>query len=89
MSEHEIPEASFLNFLSGLASQALMQLGAVPNPMSGEREVNVPFAQYSIELLRVLQQKTEGNRSEEESEYLEGMLADLTLQLDKLKSEGA
>ena len=89
MSEHEIPEASFLNFLSGLASQALMQLGAVPNPMSGEREVNLPFAQYSIELLRVLKEKTEGNRNDEETQYLDGMLADLTLQLNKLQSEGA
>ncbi len=89
MSENEIPEASFLNFLSGLGSQALMQLGAVPNPMSGEREVNLPFAQYSIELLKVLKEKTESNRSDEESQYLDGMLTDLDLHLGKLRSEGA
>ncbi|NRA38714.1 MAG: DUF1844 domain-containing protein [Planctomycetes bacterium] len=88
-STPEIPEASFLNFLKhGLASQALMQLGMVPNPMSGEREVNLPYAQYSIELLSVLKEKSEGNRTDDETRYLEGVLADLTFQLDKLKSEG-
>jgi hypothetical protein len=85
MSEDKIPEANFLNFLSGLGSQALMQLGEIPNPASNQRESNLSFARYSIELLRVLKDKTEGNRNEEEEQYLNTMLQDLSSRLEKLQ----
>ncbi|MFW5830105.1 MAG: DUF1844 domain-containing protein [Planctomycetota bacterium] len=84
-----MPEASFLNFLSGLGSQALMQLGQIPNPHSGQREVNLPFARYSVQLLEILEQKTAGNRSKEEEEYLQAALTDLRRQLQKAESEAS
>ncbi len=77
-----LPEASFLNFLSGLGSQALMQFGEIPNPATGEREANPAFARYTVDLLRILKEKSEGNRTKEESSYLEGMLADLAGRLE-------
>lgn len=76
-----LPEASFLNFLSGLASQALMQFGEIPNPHTGQREANIPFAAYTVQLLQILRDKTEGNRSDEETEYLSGALTDLEARL--------
>lgn len=88
MSSNAVPQANFLNFLSGLGSQALMQLGEIPNPGSGQREQNVEFARYSIELLHVLKEKTEGNRNEEESQYLDSMLGDLDMRLAKLENGG-
>jgi len=72
-----LPEASFLNFLSGIAAQGLMQLGELPNPIDGERQVNLPHARYTIELLAVLRTKTEGNRDAEEESYLQSMISDL------------
>ncbi len=78
-----LPEASFLNFLSGLGSQALMQLGKIPNPHSGKREVNLPFARYSVQLLDILREKTEGNRSQEEDDYLVAALVDLKRHLQE------
>ena len=80
----ELPEASFLNFLSGLGSQALMQFGEIPNPISGQREANPPYAAYTVQLLRILRDKTEGNRSAEEDEYLQRMLTDLEQRLEHL-----
>jgi hypothetical protein len=79
-----VPTASFLNFLSGLASQALMQFGEIPNPISGERAVNPPYARYTVELIEVLKAKTEGNRTPEEEQYLSAMLADLKGRLARL-----
>lgn len=73
-----VPEATLLNFLSGLGSQGLMQLGALPNPLTGERSVNLPYARYTVQLLTVLQAKTEGHRTAEEDQYLTTMLADLS-----------
>jgi hypothetical protein len=80
----EVPEATFLNFLSGLASQALMQFGEIPNPISGERSVHAAYARYTVELLRVLRDKTAGNRSHEEEQYLQSVLADCEQRLASL-----
>ena len=79
----QVPEASLLNFLSGLGSQGLMQVGALPNPLTGERSVNLAYARYTVQLLTVLKAKTAGNRSPEEEQYLVTMLADLSDRLNK------
>ena len=84
-----LPEASFLNFLSGLGSQGLMQLGAMTNPQTGEQSVNLPFAQYTVELIRILKDKTEGNRTDEEEQYLSTMLSDLETRLAQAEAAGA
>ena len=76
MSDDRVPTASFLNFLGGLASQALMQFGELPNPMSGERTANLAYARYTVQLLEVLRDKTNGNRTPEEDQYLVAMLVD-------------
>jgi hypothetical protein len=71
-----LPEASFLAFCSGLASQALMQLGELPFP-DGERHSNIPYARYTVDVLRILRDKTDGNRTDEETAYLDAALGDL------------
>lgn len=83
----QLPEASFLNFLSGLGSQGLMQLGAIPNPQTGERQLNLPFARYTVDLIRVLRDKSEGNRSAEEDEYLRTMITELEARLAQVEAE--
>jgi len=80
----KVPEASFLNFLSGLSAQALMQFGDIPNPITGTRDVNPAYAKYTVELLRILEEKTKGNRSKEEDDYLLTMLKNFGAKLDKL-----
>lgn len=79
--DQRLPEASLLNFLSGLGSQGLMQLGAMTNPQTGELSVNLPFARYTVQLLRVFEEKTAGNRSADEDQYLSGIIADLEARL--------
>jgi hypothetical protein len=83
-SPHEIPQATFLNFLGGFASQALMQLGAIPHPLTGERTPNLAYARYTLQVLEVLRDKTAGNRTQEEDRYLEGVLTDLRRRLAEL-----
>ena len=80
----KVPEASFLNFLSGLSAQALMQFGDIPNPITGTRDVNPAYAKYTVELLRILEEKTKGNRSKEEDDYLLTMLKNFGAKLEKL-----
>lgn len=82
MPETTLPDANFLNFLSGLGGQALMQLGAVPMP-DGTRAVNLPYARYSLQLLRVLEAKTAGNLTTEEAGYLSNAIADVAARLER------
>ena len=67
----------FLNFLEGLAQQAMMQLGEMENPYSGQQEVDVQGARYTLELLATIQHKTKGNLNDAESKALNGLLQDL------------
>ncbi len=67
----------FSTFVLGLASNALVQLGAVPDPETGVAARNLVLARQSIDILGVLQDKTRGNLSDEERRLLEAMLYDL------------
>lgn len=79
-----IPEATFLNYISGLGAQTLIQLGAIPNPATGERQAVPALAKYSVDLLAIIAEKTKGNLTEEENDYLTGMLADCQRRLATL-----
>jgi hypothetical protein len=81
----QVPEASFLNFLSGLGSQGLIQVGALPHPVTGERAVNLPYARYTVQVLTILRDKTDGHRTPEEDHYLSAMIGDLTARIAKLE----
>lgn len=67
----------FLNFLEGLAQQALMQLGEMENPYTGQAELDLQGARYTLELLATIQAKTKGNLNETENKALTGLLNDL------------
>ncbi len=77
--EVELPPASLTYLASSLAFQASMSLGLMPDPISGKQEKNLPQARHLIDMLEVLQQKTEGNRSPDESEDIEAMLYQLRM----------
>ena len=74
-----IPEANFILFVSGFATQALIALGQFENPMTKKREANLDQARYTIDTLKMIQEKTKGNLTPEEEKYLEGVLYDLRM----------
>jgi len=61
------------------ASSALINLGEAEDPVTGERHVDLEQAQEAIDLLLLLREKTEGNRTDQESRLLEQVLYDLEL----------
>jgi len=73
------PELSFLDLVSMLATNALVQLGEVPDPGSGEKMENLRASQDMISFLDMLQKKTEGNLDKDEEEALEQILYDLRM----------
>ena len=64
-----------------LGSSAIVHLGEAPDPTSGQKREQPDFtmAQQSIDLLGMLQEKTRGNLTPDESRFLENMLFDLRM----------
>ena len=74
-----MPAASFSTFLHGLAGQCLIALGAVPNPTTGKVERDLEQAKYSIDLLQIVEGKSRGNLTDEETKLLQRLLYDLRM----------
>jgi hypothetical protein len=82
--------ASFVNFLSTLASQAFASLGAMPHPVTGQRSLDLESAKYWIDVLVMIKQKTDGNLLGKEEELLSGIISDLKMnfvQINKMAEE--
>lgn len=77
---HRPVEASFLQFIGGFAVQTLVHLGRMSNPMSGTTAKDLPNAKYSIDILAILEEKTKGNLTPDEANYLSNVLRDLRLE---------
>jgi len=100
-SEEEIPgaddPASFVNFLSTLATNAAASLGAVPHPATGKRSLDLETGKYWLDVLGMIKEKTNGNLHPQEARLLDGLLADLRMQYitvvrateEKLKAQAA
>ena len=77
--EDQVPPASLTFLVSSLSMQAAASMGLIPNPVSGTAEVSLPHAKHFIDTIEILQQKTEGNRTPDESDEMEAMLHQLRM----------
>jgi hypothetical protein len=69
----------FLEFVMMHSQNAALFLGQIPNPQSGKPEVNLEVAKMFIDQLAMIQEKTRGNLSNEESAVLGNALSNLQL----------
>jgi hypothetical protein len=74
-----LPPADLAFLIGTLYIQGAMALGLLPNPVTKKAEVHLEQAKHSIDLLTVLQQKTEGNRTPDESSVLDSALHELRM----------
>lgn len=70
----EQPPTDFKTLVSSIASQAMLYLGMMPDPVSGQRIVGFEHARQQMDLLGVLEEKTQGNLSDEENTMLASMI---------------
>jgi hypothetical protein len=73
----ELPPANFQMLVGTLASQAVMGLGAVRDPKTGGVVVDLDAARFAIDLLAVIEDKTKGNLTDEETKEVSQALAEL------------
>jgi len=74
-----MPEVTFSTFVMSLNTSVLYHLGDIADPETGGRIVNIDLARHAIDTLVVLEQKTKGNLTEEESELLKNILYDVKM----------
>ena len=80
---------TFSSFVIGLATQALMFLGAVPDPQGGEVRRNPMEAAAIISVIEMLAAKSRGNLSEDESKLVEEVLYELRMRYVNETRSGA
>jgi polyhydroxyalkanoate synthesis regulator phasin len=69
----------FVEFVMMHAQNAALFLGQIPNPRTGEGEVNLELAKMFIDQLVMIQDKTRGNLSNEETTVLRNALSNLQM----------
>lgn len=73
------PEVTFSTFIISIASSALVGLGEVPDPGTGEIRTNLLLARHNIDALEMLRQKTRASLDRQEEKLLENILCELRL----------
>jgi hypothetical protein len=69
----------FVEFVMMQAQNAALFLGQIPNPQTGKGEVNLDVAKMFIDQLEMIQEKTRGNLSNEESTVLRNAISNLQM----------
>ncbi|SRR6266849_6648371 len=69
----------FIEFVMMHAQNAALFLGQIPNPKTGEGEVNLELAKMFIDQLAMIQEKTRGNLTNEEATVLRNALSNLQM----------
>ena len=81
------PPADFQTLVSGMVTQALLYMGAIPDPQTGQGMIHLDLARHYIDLLGVLEGKTKGNLTEEESKLMTQALHELRLNFLQLSKQ--
>src|SRR6266446_6243283 len=69
----------FIEFVMMHGQNAALFLGQIPNPKTGEGEVNLELAKMFIDQLAMIQEKTRGNLTNEETTVLRNALSNLQM----------
>jgi hypothetical protein len=86
-ADEALPTVDFSGLCLSLGTSALYHLGTVGDPETGAKAPapNLPLARQTIEILEMLQTKTEGNLEAEETKLLEGLLYQLRMRFVEVR----
>ena len=82
-----LPPVDFAGFVLGLGQMALMHLGDIPEPSTRQIARNLEQARHTIDILDMLEEKTRGNLTPEESNLLRALKSELKLKYVKAANE--
>lgn len=84
-SEGPLPPPTFTQFLAGLDLEARLTLGELKHPVSGEVRQDLDSAQYVIDTIALIQEKTKGNLETDEEILLQNLLTELRFRFVEAK----
>lgn len=74
----QLPEPSFILIVQLHHLQAMLHLGLIQNPQTGEANPrNDAKARHELGLLKILQEKTQGNLNDEEEKMINDVIASI------------
>ncbi len=76
-------ELNFSSFLFGMYTQTLIFLGDIPHPETNQISTHIEAAKQNIDIMGILEEKTKGNLTHDESKLFEEILNTLRLQYVK------
>jgi len=80
VTTQEEPGISFAGFILSLATTAAVHFGDIADPNTGERaQPDLTAAHQMIELIALLQDKTRGNLSDDETKLVDDLLYELRM----------
>jgi len=86
----ELPEPSILELVQMLVMQVSIGFGGMQDPSSGQQiPPNLPLAKHYIDLLEILQKKTQNNLDENEQKVIEGTLHELRVAFVQVVNEAS
>ncbi len=72
---------------TSMGMQAMMSMGLMPHPSGGEPKVHLDQAKHFIDTIAMLEEKTEGNRTTEESDLFRHLLHELRMAFVAIKEK--
>jgi hypothetical protein len=78
----------FIEFVMMQAQNAALFLGQIPNPQTGKGEINLELAKMFIDQLGMIQEKTRGNLTNEETAVLRNTLSNLQMAFVEVSQKG-
>jgi hypothetical protein len=77
--ENEKLTQLFYSLIYSFQMQTWMSLGKIKNPVTDKVERDLNAAQMTIDIIDMIKEKTKNNLDEQESKFIEQVLADLKL----------
>jgi hypothetical protein len=74
-----LPPLEFSSLVFPFYTQALIKLGMIEDPVSGQVSGNLELAQRLIDLIDLLKDRTKGNLEPDEEKFLEACLSQLKM----------
>jgi len=87
--EIPLPEVDFPSFIMSLSTSVFIHLGEIPDPTTNERSIHLPLAKQTIDLIAMLKEKTEGNRTKDEDNLMKELLYNLRMKFLELSSQNS
>ncbi len=84
-----LPPPSLEMLATTLATQAMISMGMLPHPTTGEQNVHLDQAKHLIDMIEMLQEKTQGNRTAEETVAINNMLHQLRMGFVAMQQQAA